>query len=66
MRERKPYLITLVPAVFMTCVCTTFLMVSKTAFGLSNTVGYAVGIVVSAVSLVWFSRMKGKCEKAAA
>lgn len=61
-RERKPYVITLVPAVFMTCVCTTFLMVSKTAFGLPNAVGYTVGAVAAVVSLVWFFCKKGKFE----
>ena len=55
-REKKPYVITLVPALFMTCVCTTFLMVSKSAFGLSCAIGYVVGIAVAAVILFWFCR----------
>lgn len=53
-RERKPYVITLVPALFMTCVCTTFFMVSKTALGLPYTVGYGVGATALVVAAVWF------------
>lgn len=53
-RERKPYVITLVPALFMTCVCTTFFMVSKTALGLPYTVGYGVGAAALVVAAVWF------------
>ena len=54
-RERKPYIITLVPALFMTCVCTTFFMVSKTALGLPYTVGYGVGATALVVAAVWFA-----------
>ena len=53
-RERKPYVITLVPALFMTCVCTTFFMMSKTALGLPYTVGYGVGATALVVAAVWF------------
>lgn len=52
--ERKPYIITLIPALFMTCVCTTFFMVSKTALGLPYSVGYAVGGAALIVAAVWF------------
>ena len=54
-REKKPYIITLVPAFFMTCVCTTFFMVSKTALGLPYTVGYGVGATALVVAAVWFA-----------
>lgn len=53
-REKKPYIITLVPALFMTCVCTTFFMVSKTALGLPYAVGYGVGATALVVAAVWF------------
>lgn len=53
-REKKPYVITLIPALFMTDVCTTFLMVSKTAFGLPGAVGYTIGAVAGIATLVWF------------
>ncbi len=53
-REKKPYAITLIPALFMTDVCMTFLFVSKTAFGMPNPVGYTIGAVAGIVALVWF------------
>lgn len=57
-REKKTYLFTLLPALFMTDVCTTFLMVSKTAFGLPDAVGYTIGAVVGVLTLVWFVMWK--------
>ena len=60
--HHKPYVITLIPAVFMTVVCTSFLVVSKIAFGLPMEVGYVVGGVVALVALtlffVWKSKLK--------
>ena len=53
-REHKPYWITLLPALFMTIVCSTFLMVSKNSFALDMTVGYAVGGASLIVSIAWF------------
>ena len=53
-REKKPYIITLIPALFMTTVCTTFLFVSKQAFHLPEQVGYTLGAVCFVVALTWF------------
>jgi carbon starvation protein CstA len=53
-RERKAFWITLLPALFMTVVCSSFLMISKNAFGFDMTVGYAVGGCALLVSVVWF------------
>lgn len=53
-RERKPYIITLIPALLMTTVCTTFLFVSKQAFHLSEPVGYTLGAICFVVALTWF------------
>ena len=58
--EHKPYVITLIPALFMTCVCTTFLMISKTAFGLPATVSYTIGAASLVVAAVWFFWWKGR------
>lgn len=57
-REKKPYILTLVPALFMTDVCTTFLMVSDTAFGLPDTLGYTIGAAAGVVALAWFAWWK--------
>lgn len=48
--RKKPYVVTLVPALFMTSVCTSFLLISENAFGLSAMVGYVVAVGASVVS----------------
>ena len=53
-REKKPFWVTLIPALFMTTVCSTFLFVSKQAFGLPGTIGYPLGIASLVVACVWF------------
>ena len=39
----------------MTVVCSSFLMVSKNAFGLDLMVGYGVGCAALVVAVVWFA-----------
>ena len=53
-RERKPFIITLIPALFMTTVCSTFLFISKQAFHLPEPVAYALGGACFVIALVWF------------
>lgn len=60
---RKPYYITLIPALFMTTVCSTFLFVSPQAFGLMPIVGYALGAACLAVAAVWFVWWHRKTKK---
>lgn len=52
--KKKLYIITLLPAMLMTTVCTTFICSSKIAMGLPVEVGVAVGIVVTVLFTVWF------------
>lgn len=53
-QQRKPFIVTLIPALFMTVVCSTFLLISQQAFGLQPTIAYAGSVVVLVVALVWF------------
>jgi len=53
-RERKAFVVTLLPAIFMTVVCSTFLMISPNAFGMDMVVGYGVGGAALIVSVAWF------------
>ena len=53
-QRNKPFVITLIPALFMTVVCSTFLLVSKQALGLQESVAYTGSVVVLVVALVWF------------
>ncbi|MCD8203068.1 MAG: carbon starvation protein A, partial [Prevotella sp.] len=64
--NKKPYIITLIPALFMTSVCISFLLISKDAFGLSTTVGYIVAVVVFIVSAVLFFLWYAKYQKSLA
>ena len=52
-RQKKPYVITLIPALFMTAVCTSFLFGVK-LFQLSESVVWTIAGAAVAVSLVWF------------
>ncbi len=61
-RKGKPFVITLLPAMFMTSVCTSFLLISDNAFGLPAAVGYVVAAVVfvlsAALFALWYRRRK--------
>ena len=63
-QNKKPFIISLVPAVFMTVVCSTFLLVSKTAFGLQETIAYSGSAIVLVVALVWFFSWYLKYQRA--
>ena len=54
-RHKKPFWITLIPALFMTTVCSTFLFVSKQAFQLPVSIGYPMGILCLVAAIVWFA-----------
>lgn len=55
--SKKPYIVTLIPALFMTAVCSTYIFVAPEGLGLetgiSQIIGIAVTIVVFAFFLVW-------------
>src|SRR5574344_505419 len=53
-QQKKPFIITLIPALFMTVVCAVFLLVSPVAFGLSETLSYGIGGCLLIIALVWF------------
>jgi carbon starvation protein CstA len=54
-RSHKKYVISLIPAIFMTVVCSTFLLISPMAFGLNATIAYTGSFIVLAVAIIWFS-----------
>ena len=53
-QQRKPFIITLIPAIFMTTVCSTFLLISPMAFHLSTTVSYTGAVIACVIACVWF------------
>lgn len=53
-QQKKPFIITPIPALFMTTVCATFLLVSPMALGLSTTVSYCGSVISLVIACVWF------------
>ena len=53
-REKKCFWLTLIPALFMTTVCTTFLFISKQAFSLPEWPAYGLGMACLCVAIAWF------------
>ena len=61
--QQRLYWITLLPAIFMTVVCSSFLMVSKNAFGFDMMVGYGVGGASLIIAVAWFLTWKLRTKK---
>ncbi len=53
-RAAKNYWITFIPALFMTCVCSTYLCIAPEGFCLDRMISYGVGIGCAGVAVVWF------------
>lgn len=59
-RAGKNYWVTLIPALFMTCVCTTYLCIAPEGMNLSHGLSYVVGGVCVVVGAGWFAVWKRK------
>ena len=59
---RKAYIITLIPAIFMTVVCTSFLVASPQAIGHAEFTPWVV-LAVIAVSVLWFAAWLKKSRR---
>ena len=59
-QERKFYWITLIPAVFMTAVTSTYLFFAPEGFALSKEISYSIGALVSLLSIIAFFAYKRK------
>ena len=53
-RQKKQFVITLIPAIFMTIVCTTFLL-SEQVFSLALSYALIIAAVTGVVAIVWFT-----------
>jgi carbon starvation protein CstA len=53
-KANKPFWITLIPALFMTAVITTYILFAPEGFSLSKEIAYSAGIGASVASLVMF------------
>lgn len=60
----KNYWITLIPAVFMTGVCSTYLCIAPEGFRLNQMVSYGIGVGCAGIAVVWFLMWKtGRIKK---
>ncbi len=61
-KQGKCFYISLIPAIFMTSVCTTYILLAPEGFALSSVVGYTIGAVftvaLSAVVIVYMRKCK--------
>lgn len=57
---RKMYGLTLVPALFMTAVCSTYICIAPEGLGLSHAVSYAIGGICTLGAAVWFAVWKNR------
>ena len=53
-KSNKLYIVTLLPALFMTDVTTTFFCIAPECLGLNNTLSYSIGAVCTILCLVLF------------
>jgi carbon starvation protein CstA len=53
-KEKSNYIITLIPALFMTMVCVTYIFIAPEGFSLSPTISYTVGGVATIISLILY------------
>lgn len=54
LQKGKAYWITLIPALFMTAVVTTYILFAPEGFSLSKPISYTVGLIVTGVVFVFF------------
>ena len=53
-KQRKNFYITLIPAMFMTCVTVSFFVLSPIALGLDKTIAYICGGIALVIATSWF------------
>ncbi len=53
-KQRKMYVVALIPALFMTCVCSTYICIAPEGFGLPSVIAYLTGGFVTLSLLIWF------------
>ena len=59
-RSKKLYIVTLIPALFMTAVCSTYIFVAPEGLGMDVTVSQTIGCIITAITLVAFLWWKKK------
>ncbi|KGM97670.1 carbon starvation protein CstA [Clostridium novyi A str. 4552] len=62
LKKGRQYWIATVPAVFMTAVCTTYILVAPEGFKLSMMIGLPVGIIAAVIALLLFLKVVRKVK----
>lgn len=62
-QKKKPYVITMIPALFMTAVCVTYICLAPEGFNLPPVWAYSVGGCCVLVAIVWYYSWKRKYEE---
>jgi carbon starvation protein CstA len=57
-KHQKNFWIAMLPAAFMTAVCSTYILIAPEGFKLSTTIAYPAGLVVTALAMGLFFRKK--------
>ncbi len=53
-REKKNFYISLIPALMMTLVCSTYICIAPEGLSLPHTLSYIIGVLCTITALVWF------------
>lgn len=53
-RKGAYYWVTLIPALFMTCVCSTYLCISPEGLRLTPGIAYCIGSLCVCIAAIWF------------
>ena len=53
--EKKNYWVTLIPALFMTAVCSTYILIAPEGLALSESISYPLGAVCVLIAIIWFA-----------
>jgi len=61
--SHKIYWVTLIPALFMTGVCATYICIAPEGLALSKEISYIIGISGVIIAAIWFVVWKGKIAK---
>jgi carbon starvation protein CstA len=62
-KHRKNFWIAMLPATFMTAVCSTYILIAPEGFQLATAVAYPASIVITTGTLLWFFRKKQKKQR---
>ena len=53
--KRKTIGVTLIPALFMTAVCSTYILIAPEGLALSESISYPLGAVCVLIAIIWFA-----------